>query len=454
MRDDITRSFSAQEALSSRGCLPEGTRVGDHVISAIVARGGSGTVYRARPRAGGQDVAVKVLHASLAVQPKMVERFVREVTVVNLLKHPSIIQIHDVGSLPDGRPYYTMEWLSGQTLAAMLKERGRVSPAEALALLDPVCAALSAAHEAGVVHRDVKATNIMTMGGEPPVVKLLDFGIAKLVGQRAEGMGITSEGRQIGTLTIMAPEQFLGGPLDARTDVYALGVLLFRLVTGRLPFEGKSALAIAQQHLESPAPRPSDRTPLPVALDAIVLRAMEKSPDRRYPAVSDFLAALRSAVAMRPRLRSGQFLVPMLGLAVYVEIRVDPGCDDALDEELSDDIGVVLDAAEETLRASGYALALATGTQVLGVRALPLARSEAEAAKRAGVDLGRALRGMLDDRASADGRVHVNVAIHVDEIAMRDGEVTGGALLRLDRWAPRGREVALHVTPGASPQPT
>ena len=452
MRDDITRTFSEQEALSSRGCLPEGTRVGDHVISSLVARGGCGTVYRARPRLGGRDVAVKVLHASLAAQPKMVERFAREVAVVNLLKHPSIIQIHDVGSLPDGRPYYTMEWLSGRTLASLLRERGRVSPGETLALLDPVCAALSAAHEAGVVHRDVKASNIMAMGGDPPAVKLLDFGIAKMLGSRNEGTGITSEGRQIGTLTIMAPEQFLGGPLDARTDVYALGVLLFRLVTGLLPFEGKSPWALAQQHLESPAPRPSDRTPLPVALDAIVLRAMEKRPDHRYPTASDFLAALREAVGIRPRSRSGEHRLPTLGLAVYIEIRLDPGNDD-LDDALSDDIGDILDAAEETLAAHGFALALATGTQVLGVRAIEPASAEARDARRGGVDVGAALRRTIDQRAGADARVHVNVAVHVDEVVMRDGEVQGGALLRLDRWAPRERERALYVTPEAADEP-
>src|SRR5262249_33973394 len=152
-------------------------------------------------------------------------------------------------------------------------------------------------------HRDVKASNIMVSNAEPRVVKLVDFGIAKLVGGRAGHEGLTTEGRQVGTLTIMAPEQLMGGTVDARVDIYALGIPLFRMLTGRLPFDAKNALLLAQQHLEDPVPRPSQRIPLPPSLDAIVLRCMEKQPERRYATVKELLAALKRAASASGRRR-------------------------------------------------------------------------------------------------------------------------------------------------------
>ncbi|MFT3767980.1 MAG: serine/threonine-protein kinase [Minicystis sp.] len=363
MHSDVTRSYSEQEALLSKGALAPGTLAGDYVVTSLVARGGCGSVYRAKHRADDRDAAVKVLHASLAAQPKMVERFAREVHVVNLLKHPGIIEIYDVGSLPDGRPYYTMEYLSGRTLGRILQDRGRLPPDEVLALLDPVCEALEAAHAAGVVHRDVKASNIMVEDGPRPAVKLLDFGIAKLLFSQAENGGLTSEGRQIGTLTIMAPEQILGEPLDPRTDVYALGILLYRLLTGLHPFDARSPAALAQQHLEEPAPRPSDRVPLPLALDSIVLRCLEKPRDRRFPTVRAFLDALREAVGgvPRPQRTTGSYAATS-GVAVFLEIQMRTEADD-IDEVLSDDVGAVLDIGDELLRSHGFTMALQTGTR-------------------------------------------------------------------------------------------
>src|SRR5262249_48241050 len=264
------------------------------------------------------------------------------------------------------------------TLSAILDEQGRMSPPEALEVLAPVCAALAAAHAAGVVHRDVKASNIMVGpvydGGsagsadsagsapkppadvEPRSVKLLDFGIAKLVGPQAGPTGLTSEGRQVGTLTIMAPEQLLGGPVDARFDIYALGVLLYRLLTGRLPFDGKNALTLAQQHLEEPAPRPSTRIPIVPALDTLVLRCLQKRPGRASDPVQASPAAFRRAV-LGGRRRDPTITLaptaPSLGVGIYVEVRMAVEGDD-LDDALGADAGSILDLAEDTLLAHGY----------------------------------------------------------------------------------------------------
>jgi eukaryotic-like serine/threonine-protein kinase len=362
---------------------------------------------------------------------------------LNLLRHPNIIEVYDVGALPDGRPYYAMEHLAGRTVAAILDDEGRLSPAETIEILTPVCAALEAAHAAGVVHRDVKASNIMVDGDGPAVVKLLDFVIAKLVNPSAEGgpRGLTSEGRQVGTLTIMAPEQLLNEKVTHRIDIYALGILLFRMLTGRLPFDGRDPITLVQQHLEEPAPRPSLRAPLPPTFDTIVLRCLEKQPDRRYASVKDFLSALRGASSsgLVPRRRDSAPAAPSQGVAVHAEIRMHTASDE-VDEGLSDDIGFILDLVEETLRAEGFALASATGSLVLGVRLLSTDPPTSRAERGAVIDMAASLRRRIDQRPGGDGRVHVNLCVHVADVIARGGarlEIAGGALVRTDQWAPR-----------------
>src|SRR6266478_5793915 len=177
------------------------------------------------------------LDGELAPSPEMVERFVREARVVNRIRHPNIVDIYEFGELDDKRPYFVMELLEGTSLASIVERRGRLSPAQALSYLEPVCDALRAAHAAGVVHRDLKASNVAVVKeGDPPRVKLLDFGIAKLVRTAPGERGLTAVGQRIGTPYAMAPEQIRGGAIDARVDIYALGVLLYQLLTGRYPF--------------------------------------------------------------------------------------------------------------------------------------------------------------------------------------------------------------------------
>ncbi|APR88032.1 serine/threonine protein kinase [Minicystis rosea] len=448
VKTEDTRSSTQGEGPVSQGFLPPGSFAGDYVVTDLIARGGCGSVYRAVHRTDGRIAAVKVLHASLAVLPKMVERFAREVHVVELLQHPSIVAVYDVGSLSDGRPYYVMEYLEGRTVARILDEEGRLSPAEALAILAPVCDALDAAHAAGVVHRDVKASNIIVSPHDPPVVKLVDFGIAKLIGHAAGATGLTTVGRQVGTLTIMAPEQLLGSPVDARIDIYALGILLFRMLTGRLPFAAKDALTLAQQHLEEPAPRPSQRTPLPPALDAIVLRCLEKQPDRRYDTVRDFLSAFRGAVSGASTRRDSAPYAYTPGVAVYVEIRMGTQRDE-VDESLSDDVGGILDTAEDELRAGGFILASATGSDLLGVLPLSADPERARRERKTALALAATLRRQIDGRPDADERVRVNVCVHAGEVVLRGvsrPEVVGGTLVRTDSWVPREEVSALCAT--------
>ena len=447
---DDTRHFSKDERAWAHGDLLPGTSAGAYVVTRFIDRGGGGSVYEARHLTLPRRAAVKVLHGRLAALPKMVERFTREIQVLNLLRHPNIVEVYEVGVLPDGRPFYVMEYVGGETLHHVLKARERLSPEQALAILDPVCGALAAAHAASIIHRDVKASNISIDDGDPPTVKLLDFGIAKLLG-KDQASSETTAGRQIGTLTIMAPEQLMAGPVDARTDVYALGVLLYRMLTGRLPFRGRSLGALVQQHMEQPAPRPSQETPLAPALDVIVLRCMEKTPERRFESVTSFLAALRAAVGKPIGADAPQRDAVARGVGIYLDVRM--GCDgDELDDAVGDDIGCILDLVEGTLEAEGFRVAWSTGSGALGVRQLSDDAGTARQGRKAAVELALALHDALGRRPTADARVHPTLCLHADEVLVRTSsapEIIGGALIRTERWAPRSPVTRVCATPEA-----
>ncbi|HSN97860.1 MAG TPA: serine/threonine-protein kinase [Candidatus Nanopelagicales bacterium] len=432
--------------------LAPGVRAGDYLIESRIARGGCGSVYTARhhaalPRAG--RVAVKVLHARLAVMPKMIERFIREVQVVRRLHHPNVVQILDVGALQDGRPFYVMERLEGVTLEGLLRAEGRMSPEQALAVLEPVCAALEAAHDEGVVHRDVKASNIFVLDRPPCGIKLLDFGIAKLMDPE-EGSGLTTAGRAPGTLSIMAPEQILGGSIDARVDIYALGILLHRLLTGRLPFEG-SPMELARQHIEEPPPRPSQRAPLAPALDAVVLRCLEKQPDRRYPSVKALLRELREAVGRPASAPESMPELTVDAIAIHAGLRLHIPLED-IDDVVADDLGRALDLAEGALRRAGLCVFSTAGDSVLGMRLLPGGRRDDRQARADALAFAADLHRQVSERPGADPRVHVNICLHADAVLVRtplNPEIVGGPLACPGTWAPQGDIHGLCATPEA-----
>jgi serine/threonine-protein kinase len=442
------RILPAGDALQ-RGQLAPGDRAGDYVIDAYLAKGGCGAVYRAHHRIAYHSAAVKVLHGMLATSPRMVERFVREVEVVNLLQHPGIVQIFDIGTLPDGRPFYAMELLRGPTLDTMLAPGQRLSPDEALEILEPLCSALGAAHAAGVVHRDVKPSNVAVDLGPPIRVKLLDFGIAKLTTPEMSASGLTSAGRLIGTPTIMAPEQILGAEIDARADVYALGVLLYRMLVGRLPFEALDSAELARQHLEMPAPRPSLRGPVPASLDAVVLRALEKLPSRRFDSASAFLEALELAAGRTPVAGLADVVVQAAGIHLDVRVRCR---DDEVDDALVADLGRVLDLTEGMLRAGGFSVASATGNQILGVLPLSDPAVPRRAARLGAIAIARAIHAAILARGAPDPRIQPNLCVHVDAAVVHSDErrsVVGGAIACVSTWAPRDDTATLTITPAA-----
>ncbi|TPV94460.1 MAG: serine/threonine protein kinase [Myxococcales bacterium FL481] len=422
-----------------RGTVAESselTTAGVYDIVSQLGAGGGGTVYRGVDRTNGREVAVKVLRRDLVFDSKLVTRFAREVRAVNLIKHPHIVEVFEFGELPDGRPYYGMELLAGTDLRSLIDQRGRISTDHIVPILAPVCAAVSAAHDAGVIHRDLKARNIMV--DEQPDglhVKLLDFGIAKLVEPDPDERGLTRAGTLLGTPVAMAPEQVRGEAIDHRADIYALGILLYQMLTGAFPYYSDHEPELFRMHLEDPPPRPSAAAPVSAAYDAIVARALAKSPDDRYQRATDLLAALRSAAHAPDPTPAPVAGCDALGVCVQMSF-VDPdACDD---EDALDDIMNAQDIADEILRDNGFEVALTTSSTVLGVRALGSATDSAHACQLAR-DVGETIRQELDQRDDPDDRVLVRVAVHFGRATLNPGAsatVSGGEILDLAAWLP------------------
>jgi eukaryotic-like serine/threonine-protein kinase len=267
---------------------------GRYLVRSRIAHGGMATVYLATDNRLDRQVALKVMHAELARDADFVSRFIGEAKSVARLSHPNIVAVFDQGA--DGQfLYLAMEYVPGRTLRSLLRERGWFPYPEALRVLQPILAGLAAAHRAGFVHRDVKPENVLlTADGR---VKVVDFGLARA----QASTGHTRVGQIIGTVAYIAPEQVTGGVTDARTDVYAAGVLLFEMLTGRQPHTGESPLAIAYKHVNEEVPPPSAYVAgLPPAVDQLVRAATSRDPRLRPPDADAFLHAARSLDAAGP----------------------------------------------------------------------------------------------------------------------------------------------------------
>jgi serine/threonine-protein kinase len=279
-----------EPTLTSRDPLL-GLKLGEYELRQRIGVGGMGLVYDGIQPVIGKRVAVKVLRPELAQAPEQVARLLAEARAVNAIRHRGIIDIFGFGQVPDGRQYIVMEFLDGQALDGYLAEKGKLPVTEALSILDEVLAALAAAHGAGVVHRDLKPSNIFLVR-QPDgsrYVKLLDFGLAK---QSRTPTGRTAQTRTdmvVGTPEYMAPEQARGQEVGPMTDLYAMGVVTFEMVTGQLPFTGTSPVDLLMKHVDARPPRPSEYVAdLPAGLDAFILQMLTKDPETR-PGSADAL---------------------------------------------------------------------------------------------------------------------------------------------------------------------
>ena len=247
----------------------------------------------------------------------------------------------------------------------------------------------------------------------------------------------------------MAPEQVRGEQVDTRVDVYALGVLLYQLLTAQYPFQSEKTEEIAWMHLTSPVPRASQSAPVPPALDDVIIRAMEKDRDKRYPSVVAFLEALKEACGAAPVLAEEERPVPAAG--IYVEVRVPEDTGEDTDDALLDDMGAVLDQAEQKLRDAHFLLPLHTSNAILGVKRL--SEGDEEVDEQAAIQFAHELHEALSSRDGADSRVHVNVSVRIDGAVIRErasgeAEVAGGPLLSFDQWVPENNTTEVDVSHG------
>ena len=274
-----------------------GQIVNHYAIRSLIGQGAMGSVYLAEHSFIGRRAAIKVLRRAFADDGEVVARFMNEARAVNAIRHRNIIDIIDVGRLSDGLPYLLMEYLEGETLGQRLARLGRLSTTEAMAVIGPAASALGAAHDKGIVHRDLKPDNIFLArepGSDADRVIVLDFGVAKL---RGDLSSVSSGAALLGTPAYMSPEQCRGvGEIDARTDVYALGTILYQMLCGRVPFVSTGYGDVLIKHLLEPPVPPGSLVPeIPPPIEAMILRSLAKEPGDRFASMAEAWAALCSA---------------------------------------------------------------------------------------------------------------------------------------------------------------
>jgi len=373
-------------------------------LERLIGEGGFGQVWYARRQVGGQVVAIKVLHLELVQSVDALTRFQRELDAIERLNHPNVVHGLGHGTLPDGRPYLILEYIEGPSLREVLHERGPLPPAEMLAILEPLCDALNAAHDAGLVHRDVKASNVILArdrGGIRPV--LLDFGLVKLVDQ--VGPGLTSSRSMLGTPAAMAPEQMRGQSVDARTDIYALGLLAFHMLTGQPAFGGAPGVVQSYLQVHGPRPRPSAKVDIDPAIDEPIARALAPDPGARYQNARSLSAALRVVI-------HGALSEEIEVVAVYVE-------GDAADVVAMTDIA----------HSVGLTVALTAPDSMLAV--VPRDRIDVTTLKGRVYPISRRAR----------------VAIGVSRATL-SGQLVDGPALDVEGWAPYPLPIGLWVADG------
>lgn len=263
---------------------------GRYQVLSELGRGGMGIVYQAYDKQLKEQVAIKLLSPLLSTDGDALERLTREVSLARRVTHPNVIRIHDISEV-NGLHYVSMEYFGGSNLKEHLKRSGPLSLLNAYQILSQICDGLIAAHSQGVVHRDLKAQNILI--GRTGQIKIIDFGLARAI--HLEGM--TATGLIMGTPEYMAPEQVAGKQVDERADIYALGVILFEMLTGRVPFIGDSPIAVGFQQLKDPPPSPRSINPqIPEQVERIILKALEKNPIERYRTVDEMRKEFESAL--------------------------------------------------------------------------------------------------------------------------------------------------------------
>ncbi|MBA3407951.1 MAG: protein kinase [Solirubrobacterales bacterium] len=289
-------------------------------IEERIARGGMGLVYRAEHLNLRRRAAIKIIAPELAEDAGFRERFNGEARIAGALQHPNIVTVYDAGE-QDGLLYLAMQYIEGSDLSSVLRDQGRLRPYRALDVCRQVAAALDAAHAQGLIHRDVKPANVLIEGR---TAFLTDFGLTK----RIEGTpaALTKAGDMVGTVHYIAPEQIHGGHVDARTDIYSLGCMVFQCLTGELPFARDSDVAVIYAHLSEEPPRlTSVRPELPAGLDAVVTKALEKAPEKRFQTCADMTSAARAVIDAAGPLADSTITRPVPAFGDHFDVPTSAG---------------------------------------------------------------------------------------------------------------------------------
>lgn len=373
-------------------------------LDRLIGEGGFGQVWRAHREQDGETIAIKVLHLELVRSVDAMTRFQRELDAIERLDHPNVVRGLGHGTLGDGRPYLLLEYIEGPSLREVLHERGALPPAEMLTILEPLCDALYVAHLAGLVHRDVKASNVILArrgGAIRPV--LLDFGLVKLTDEI--GPGLTSSRSMLGTPAAMAPEQMRGQSVDARTDIYALGLLAFHMLTGQPAFGGAPGVVQSYLQVHGPRPRPSSKVDIDPAIDEPVARALAPEPAARFGDARSFGQALRAVI-------HGAVGEEIEVAVVYVE-------------------GDAAEVIEATARAESLGLMVALTAPDSMLAVVPRDR----------VNVAR----LRDNLASFSGQTRVAIGLSRATIS---GHLIDGPALDVEGWAPYPLPSGLWVADG------
>ncbi|HEY4187075.1 MAG TPA: protein kinase [Polyangia bacterium] len=297
-----------------------------YVVGEKVGEGGFGAVFRGKQLATGRDVALKILHPYNLGDPTIVARFRREAEACSRLRNPHTVITFDFDETEDGVLYLAMELLHGGSLHHLERAAGHLQPDRVLRIIDQVAEALGEAHQNGIVHRDMKPENIfIEHRGDEDYVKVLDFGIAKMMADERGQAALTAVGQTLGTLEFMSPEQLRGQPLDGRSDIYALGIMAYEMLTGELPFkDAKTPVQIINFHMQKPAPPPSRLKPslqIPAYVDEIILKMVAKSRDDRHAdtkALREHIARVLKGADKRADRFEVYRLVGVVGAAILI----------------------------------------------------------------------------------------------------------------------------------------